>query len=169
MTIELGQRVRFTRTLTRRSGRENNRYTKRWHAERYPGEPEPAPTEGVLIGVRTLSNGFVTYGWTDEPTTYEPREHFTAYVVAHSLRRASALVLPDHLELVDDAEQPAVDLVEQAMGVLDTHRWRTMGVGSVECECGAIIVGDDSLTGFPADEAYRRHIATELAAVARAS
>lgn len=56
-----------------------------------------------------------------------------------------------------------------AANALDTHRWKTMGVASVECECGAILavdsaatddaVEDDVLRAFPADAAFRAHLA----------
>lgn len=51
------------------------------------------------------------------------------------------------------------------MAVLDAHRWKSMGVSSVECECGQILYGqgdDEPLTQFPADEAFRRHVAAEV-------
>lgn len=49
--------------------------------------------------------------------------------------------------------------------VLSVHRWKSMGVASVECECGAILYGDDKLTQFPADEAFRDHIADAVLAL----
>lgn len=51
--------------------------------------------------------------------------------------------------------------------VLDAHRWKSMGVSSVECECGAILYGP-GLTQFPADEAFRRHVATHVIAAIHA-
>ena len=45
------------------------------------------------------------------------------------------------------------------MAAVATHRWKSMGVASVECECGAILHGAETLTQFPADEAFRRHLA----------
>lgn len=52
--------------------------------------------------------------------------------------------------------------IEQIMEVLNTHRWESMGVSSVSCECGEICYGDESLTQFPADEAFRRHVAEQV-------
>lgn len=57
------------------------------------------------------------------------------------------------------------DLDELVAEVLNTHRWKTMSPKSVECECGEIIHGDDTLTGFPADEAFRHHIADAVLTV----
>lgn len=51
---------------------------------------------------------------------------------------------------------PAVTAAAEALNV---HRWKSMGVSSVECECGAILHGETSLTQFPADEVFREHIA----------
>lgn len=56
-------------------------------------------------------------------------------------------------------------LVARIMAVLDVHRWKSMGVSSVECECGALLYGPDDLTEFPADEAFRRHVAVHIATV----
>lgn len=53
------------------------------------------------------------------------------------------------------------DRVKAVMDVFNTHRWRTMGVSTVECECGQIFTGDGALTQFPADEVFRRHLAWE--------
>ena len=60
-----------------------------------------------------------------------------------------------------------VDAATQALGV---HRWKTMGVNTVECECGEIIglpdaertgdlIEDSILQAFPADLAFRKHLA----------
>lgn len=61
------------------------------------------------------------------------------------------------------------DNVERAAKVLDVHRWKTMGVSTVECECGEIIgvptfdtgdaIEDSVLQAFPADRAFRLHLA----------
>lgn len=53
------------------------------------------------------------------------------------------------------------EAVARAVEALGAHRWKTMGVGTVECECGAIIGSPDDtrLQGFPADEAFREHLA----------
>lgn len=62
-----------------------------------------------------------------------------------------------------DFDVPQV--VEAAAEVLSVHRWKSMGVASVSCECGAILYGDSSLTQFPADEAFRKHLARAALAV----
>ena len=69
------------------------------------------------------------------------------------------------------AGDQAVPLPDEAvagvMDILSVHRWKSMGVASVECECGAIVTGDASLTQFPADKEFRRHIATKILDAAR--
>lgn len=57
-----------------------------------------------------------------------------------------------------------VDVTETMVGAviaaLGAHRWKTMGVGTVECECGEVMSGPGVLEGnFPADEAFRDHLA----------
>lgn len=93
-----GQPVEFTRTLTRRYEHhaEGHKGMKVWKSEGYPGEPEPAPRTGVLVGVRTLSNGENHYHGYDEPIEYRPTETFAAYLIAYDLRRKPVLVLPEH-------------------------------------------------------------------------
>lgn len=57
------------------------------------------------------------------------------------------------------------EMPERIMQALAVHRWKTMGVSSVECECGQVVTGPEGLTEFPADEAFRRHIAVEATRV----
>lgn len=52
------------------------------------------------------------------------------------------------------------DAITAAAEALATHRWKTMGVASAECECGTVVHGDAD--PFPADEAFRRHLATAV-------
>lgn len=61
-----------------------------------------------------------------------------------------------------DPDAAATAATTAAMAALDAHRWKSMGVASVQCECGAILYGDESLTQFPADEAFRRHVAESV-------
>jgi len=52
--------------------------------------------------------------------------------------------------------------VAAAAAALDRHRWKTMGVDSTLCECGEVVHGDAALTTFPADVAFREHIAVAM-------
>lgn len=104
----LGTPVRFTWSLRRRAewrptgpdrhGRPRDERWKIWTPYDYLGQTEPRPTEGLLIGVRTLSNG-PTFGDYDAGEQYDDTraERFTAYLVAWHLYRRPALVLPKHL------------------------------------------------------------------------
>jgi hypothetical protein len=68
--------------------------------------------------------------------------------------------------------------VQAAAAVLDVHRWKTMGLGTVECECGDVLsvdradtgdlIEDFVLTSFPADVAFREHIARAMLAAVEA-
>lgn len=55
---------------------------------------------------------------------------------------------------------------ETVARALDRHRWKSMGVSSVECECGEVIHANDEepLAQFPADEAFRHHVGAEAVA-----
>jgi len=94
-----GQSVQFTRSLVRRYEHGGTSWEGRkvWKAEQYPGQPDPEPTPGIVVGVRTLANGTNTYGGYDEPIQFKATERFTAYLVAHDMRRKPVLVLPEHL------------------------------------------------------------------------
>jgi hypothetical protein len=56
---------------------------------------------------------------------------------------------------------------EEVASAFDTHRWKTMGVRSVECECGAILHDPASqpLRMFPADRVFREHLADAILAL----
>lgn len=116
----LGLPVRFTWTLSRRTtGDGRSGFRKVWVTERWPGEKEPKSRRGLIIGVRTLSNGGVEYGDYDTPTTYEAEERFRAYLVAYDLNRKPVLVLPEHACPVNPHERYGEDQVapefEQAL------------------------------------------------------
>jgi hypothetical protein len=49
---------------------------------------------GLIIGVRTLSNGTITW-FSDEPIVFHPEMYFTAYLIAYDLRRNPVYLLPD--------------------------------------------------------------------------
>ncbi len=97
--MELGQKVTFTRTLNRRSRYDWNAHqtVKRWETFAYEGEPEPEPREGILIGVRTLSNGHVIYHGFEDGSEYVGVHFFKAYLIAFDLRRAPVFALPEHI------------------------------------------------------------------------
>lgn len=101
----LGQPVRFTRHLRRKQRHDDVPgrgwvSVKFWATEGWPGQPEPAPRDGLLIGVRWLANGENLYLGYDEGIEFRPTERFEAFVVAHHLRRNPVLVLPEHLTLL---------------------------------------------------------------------
>lgn len=55
--------------------------------------------------------------------------------------------------------------VQTVAEVLGVHRWKSMGVTSVKCECGEILYEPDAdvtLTSFPADKVFRTHIASAV-------
>jgi hypothetical protein len=115
--FELGQRVRFTHPITRRSVPIRTiTVTERlgdmtWERERSINrawEPNPfAPErEGLIIGKRTLSNGHHAWeseGYGEGFWLNEPAEHFTAYLIAFDLRRKPVHVLPEHITVISEA------------------------------------------------------------------
>ena len=51
-----------------------------------------APLDGIVIGIRNLSNGKNHYLGSEEGMSYEPKEHFKAIIVAYQLSRKPILV-----------------------------------------------------------------------------
>lgn len=102
----LGDRVAFRRFLFRTQRYDvNNAGTrlrvKRWDPLAMPGLTETEMETGLVMGRRTLSNGEVRAGYSDEPAQYMGRHYFRAYLVAYDLLRNPVLVLPDDLTAVD--------------------------------------------------------------------
>lgn len=108
--FQLGQRVRFSTHLRRRSAGPGEFLGPDkiwsanagpfsgpdWEEHRWPGG------EGVIVGKRTISNGDVNYRY-DEGSDYVAAEYFTAYLIAYDLYRKPVHVLPEHItaELVN--------------------------------------------------------------------
>jgi hypothetical protein len=100
----LGQRVRFQHSLHRRTkfwGVDTAQFDKFWTTMLYPPSTRTHGGEGIIIGKRTLSNGNNHYNGYDEPIVYEPKERFTAYLVAFDLQRKPVHVLPEHIEPIE--------------------------------------------------------------------
>ncbi len=53
--------------------------------------------EGVIIGQRTLSNGFVDYD--PEQIIFTPKEYFKAYLVSFDMNQNPVYVLPEDIEI----------------------------------------------------------------------
>lgn len=96
--LQLGQRVLFTNQLSRVSESRptgtfgHNEWWKSWEPIGYPS----TPTEGVIVGVRTLADGVnerIDYG-----VAFFPRKHFKAYLVAFDMRQNPVYVLPEHIK-----------------------------------------------------------------------
>lgn len=108
LALALGDRVTFARHLVRKSRPPTlgTAWRKEWEDLPFPylwmSPAEPlagVPTEGLVIGVRHLTDGKNSGGW-DEPVYYHPTKTFRACLVAWDLYRRPALVLPEHLHRV---------------------------------------------------------------------
>lgn len=78
------------------------------------------------------------------------------------VRLPGPVILTEVKALEDDEQVIILADSDKIMKVLDYHRWKTMRVDTVQCECGIILKGPDTLAEFPADEAFRRHLANEV-------
>lgn len=102
--LVLGQEVMFTHVLRRR-----REYTDRgYYQNAWVREPawnrtdQRAPVRGILVGMRTLSNGRASYDY-DEGWAYEAETTQQAALVAYGLRRSPVYVDLDDLVPVEES------------------------------------------------------------------
>lgn len=92
--VQLGQKVRVRATL-RREGSDEELGSQR---VRLVWERRTTGTmDAVVVGVRTLSNGIVSYSFEDGGG-YRAKEHFPALLVSFDLRRKLVFALPEDVE-----------------------------------------------------------------------
>lgn len=69
---------------------------KSWKKNDFP------ETTGIIIGIRTLSDGTLHNYYSDGGIEYEPKKFFTAYLIAYHERRKPLLVLPDDVIFLEN-------------------------------------------------------------------
>jgi hypothetical protein len=96
--VRLGERVHFDYTdILRRKEVRGSAFTntpvrKEWGKTEWGKRGDVR--HGLIIGVRTLSNGVIEWNY-EEPIQFYPDLYFTAYLVAFDLRRKPVYLLPD--------------------------------------------------------------------------
>jgi hypothetical protein len=101
--LELGQRVRFGHALKRlREKRPDTRTGSNRNVSGYAQwrfwQPESATAgSGVIVGKRTLSNGWYESGGFEEPPYLHSVEFFPVYLVAFDMNQNPTYVLPEHI------------------------------------------------------------------------
>lgn len=85
MKVELGQEITITCFYKRVKKFENKKRWKIWETA-----PLKKDIKGVIVGVRTISNGITDY--ESEGYLYSPKYHFPALLVSYSLSRNPILV-----------------------------------------------------------------------------
>lgn len=116
--LEFGTRVRSEVELVRRSvSREpgadgavkGTRLRKVWLTTPIvdvdSGRNVNRSREGIVIGVRTLSDGGTDYDY-EAGTQFYPESHFEAYLVAFAMSRKPFLVKREDLTVLDEIEMP---------------------------------------------------------------
>lgn len=95
-SLELGTAVRFKRPLRRvLSSSDTGSYDRKvWGANPY----RHGAYTGIVIGLRTLSDGAVAYH--SDVIVYTPSRHYRAVLIAESLYRRPVLVLPGDVEVI---------------------------------------------------------------------
>ncbi len=94
-----GNYVSFCRVLQREYGDETadrQGWKKIWHVKQGNWTP------GIVIGVRTLSDGENAF-MGQEGIDYTPTRYFKAYLVAFDMRRKPVFILPEDLKDEFDA------------------------------------------------------------------
>lgn len=92
-TWQLGQRVKYADELWRAYRDGHKVWLRCAEAFTYP-----LPGEGVLVGLRTLSDGTVDY--YDDHTEYMPTKRHQAAIIATHLRRKPVLALLEDVEVL---------------------------------------------------------------------
>lgn len=99
--FELGDRVTFTAEYLRRwlppSGKGDGR--KVWVVCPLPKWNRPGAREGIVVGLRTLSNGTITYNYDAGPD-YRADDTVPAVLIAFDIRRKPILCPPAHVKKV---------------------------------------------------------------------
>lgn len=88
----LGRNVSFTHELRRVRGPKPGE--RRWEEQKV----SDAPMDGVIIGERTVSDGFAEGGY-DEARTYTAKSHRVVWLVAYDMRRRHMLVPKEYAKL----------------------------------------------------------------------
>lgn len=115
--LELGQRVRYAATLRRaveyaplQRGQWTKRRRKVWKRGDWRGEPDPG--EGIVVGLRRLSDGYADWISEEEGYGFSPTETHQAVLIAYSTRRRPVLAL---LEDVEPLPDPALEAINAAL------------------------------------------------------
>ena len=95
----LGQWVEFEFTLRRVSdyGPGYRGWRKEWRRDKFT-----VNTQGIVMGIRHLSNGKNEWVQDDAPLCYTHTDYLVAVLVSYDLRRKPVLVLPEDLVILDD-------------------------------------------------------------------
>lgn len=90
--FQLGERVTITQKLHRstRDRLQPHTLLKLWE----PAELA-APQSGIIVGKRTLVNGYITF--EEYGTRFTPEQYFPAYLVAQNMRDKPVYVLRVHI------------------------------------------------------------------------
>lgn len=101
--VKLGARVKLTQALVREQGRESHpqfgtHWSKMWRTR-----PLKAPVEGIIVGRRTLNQGFNEWIGNDEGITFVITDRFQAVLVAFDMRRKPVPVLEEDLIFVEES------------------------------------------------------------------
>lgn len=102
--MKLGTKVEFINSLVRVKEAKKrkwiaNIFKYNWIQDHNNFKKTPLRTNGIIIGVRTLQNGYVIYESVDDgyAKVFICEEMFKAYLVAVDLKRNPVYVLPKDL------------------------------------------------------------------------
>lgn len=92
--LALGTRVRYSSILLRRGEHVGGSTRKTWEPMSLGFE-----REGIIVGLRTLSNGIHHWGFSDEGGHYEQKNSLQAALIAWDVRKTHDRVLIADVEV----------------------------------------------------------------------
>jgi hypothetical protein len=95
-TLELGTVVQFSQTYSRHG---KNRIG--YGIDKYWRRNDNTTHTGIVVGIRTISNGTRKWVGSEEGYEYTPTEYLQAALVAFDLRRKPVLVPIDAVQVVN--------------------------------------------------------------------
>lgn len=115
---------------------------KEWQRVKHDGGDA---VQGILVGVRTLSDGINVYYGHDEPIEYRPDKHFTVYVIAYDLRRVPVLVLPQDVHLIEESHMTETPTREELIAlceaaVVPQEHWYNRDSSAAQRQVGEALV-----------------------------
>lgn len=131
--LKLGDKVQYTAILNRKDvdltpGASSSDWGRCWVPQ-----PLTTPGSGIIVGIRTLADGKVNYGYNaDSVTNFVQEKTYQAYRVASEMRRKPFFVLPDDVTLVEEDETEIEALRKDVEALKERLDQESPGVSDID-------------------------------------